>query len=86
MFALLLIAAAGGITVSVVNASAASATTEVTVLSCDETSRVETCTATWRADARTYRGTISWASEPGTEQGVTTRRLRTRCIARRRRT
>jgi hypothetical protein len=69
VFALLLVAAAGGITVSVVNASAASAITEVTVLSCNQTSRVESCTATWQADARTYRGTIDWASEPGTEQG-----------------
>lgn len=63
VFALLLIAAAGGITVSVVNASAASTTTEVTVLNCDETSRVDNCTATWQADARTYRGIITRRSQ-----------------------
>lgn len=69
VIALLLVAAAGGLTVSVANASKASATTEVTVLSCNETSRVENCDAQWVADGHSYKGTISWASRPGTQQG-----------------
>jgi hypothetical protein len=69
VIALILIAAAGGLTTSVVDVSAASATTQVIVLSCNQTSRIETCGARWQADGQTYRGTINWASGPGMEQG-----------------
>jgi hypothetical protein len=71
VIALLLVAAAGGLTMSIADAAAASATTQVTILSCNDAGRgqLEECTARWVADGRTYQGTISWASETGTEEG-----------------
>lgn len=68
---LLVLAAAGGIAFAVANAVAAPVTTPVTVSSCDysEHYREDLCTAYWQADGHWYRGTITWASGPGTEEG-----------------
>jgi hypothetical protein len=69
--ALLLLAAAGGIAMSAADAAAASATTQVTIESCNNAGhgQEELCSASWQADGRTYHGTVTWASEPGTEGG-----------------
>lgn len=68
---LLLLAAGGGIALSVSQAAAASAPTQVTISSCNNAGhgQEELCSARWQADGRTYQGTVSWASEPGTQQG-----------------
>jgi len=63
VLALLALAALAGIIYAVSGAAAASATTSVSVGTCQSTIRgPDVCSARWQAGGRTYAGRITWAS------------------------
>jgi hypothetical protein len=68
---LVILAAIAGISVTVADSAAATATTQVTIVSCNNAwhGQEELCSAQWVADGQVRQGTISWSSEPGTTIG-----------------